>query len=146
MDRALLRTRTVSDSRSSYGRGSASNSLGRTQSVRRTEPRRLSQSYLAKRQKEALKNYSEGEIATRADCPKDTANSWKQGRRTANTSYTLTMARSIDEIGLMIAEEADLGRFYGHDDQIRRRLVDIAMREDQQGALARSILRELERT
>lgn len=140
---ALLRRRNVTQ-RNTRAQADASNPLGRTQSVRRTESGRLSQSFIAKQQKQALKNYSEGHIATVADCPKDTANSWKQGRRAANTSYMLTMARSIDEIGLMIAEEADLGRFYGHDDRIKRRLQDIAMREDQQGVLARSILRELD--
>lgn len=140
---ALLRTRNGSDSRDTRGHAVASNNLRRPHCVRRTDSSRLSLRGIAEKQKELLAKYTEGEIAVVADCSKDTAQSWKLGRRTANTAYMLAMARTIDEIGLMIAEEADLGRFYGHDERIKKILQDIALREDQQGAFARSILREI---
>lgn len=142
MGSANFRRRSF-ETRPSRGRDEFSTTKRRPHCVRRTDSSRLSLRGIAEKQKELLAKYTEGEIAVVADCSKDTAQSWKLGRRTANTAYMLAMARTIDEIGLMIAEEADLGRFYGHDERIKKILQDIALREDQQGAFARSILREI---
>lgn len=136
---ALLRRRVSGDTR-----GQASDATGarRTVSGRRTESERLTQKVVAEKVSEKLENYSEGEIAVAADSPKDTAQSWKLGRRAPNTAYMLTLARSIDEIGLLIAEEADLGRFYGHEGRIQRVLQQLAIHETPEGQFARKILRE----
>lgn len=137
-----LRRRNV-HTRSTRALAPASNDLRRTQSVPRTDFGRLSQNIIQKKVKAALKKHPEGVIACAADCPKDTAQSWKLGRRAPNTAYILTMARGIDEIGMLLAEEADLGRFYGHDERIKKRLQQIALQENAEGQFARSLLREI---
>jgi hypothetical protein len=91
---------------------------------------------------EALDNYSEGQVANVAETSKDTAQSWKIGRRAPNSAYMLTLARGIDEIGMMIAEEADLGRFYGHEGRVLKILQRMALLETSGGQFARQILRE----
>lgn len=146
MDRPLLRTRNVSDSRTSHGRGSASNGARRPHFGRRSETGRHSQKWVADQVAECLENRSEGEIAKVVECPKDTAQNWKLGRRAPNAAYFITMAREIDEIGMFLAEEADLGRFYGHDERIKKILIQKAMQESAEGQFARALLREVEQT
>jgi len=138
-----LRPRTKQRADSGQALASATRRARRTQSVPRTESGRLSQRAIAQKTAEALADYSEGEIAVVADCSKDTAQSWKLGRRAANTAYMITLARSIDAIGLYLAEEANLGRFYGHEGRIKKMLQKYALHETPEGQLARSILREL---
>lgn len=92
---------------------------------------------------EALDNYSEGEVASVVETSKDTAQSWKIGRRAPNSSYMLAMGRALDEVGMLIAEEIDAGRFYGHDNRIQRILQEHALHETPEGQYARSILRKV---
>lgn len=141
MARLSLGARDYSQ-RDSRERGRGSTKQRRTQSGRRTESERLTQKAVADKVSERLENYSEGEIAVAADSPKDTAQSWKLGRRAPNTAYMLTLARSIDEIGMLLAEEGDLGRFYGNEARIRKMLQEHALHETPEGRFARQILRE----
>ena len=140
-----MATRALLPNRRDNGQAIASPSTGRRRPhyVRRTDSSRHSQRSVAEKIAEALTNYSEGEIAVVADCSKDTAQSWKLGRRAANTSYTLRLATMIDEVGMLLAEEADLGRFYGHDGRIKKILQEKALHETPEGRFAREILREI---
>ena len=91
---------------------------------------------------QALENYSEGDVATAVETSKDTAQSWKLDRRAPNSAALLALGRAFDEIGLMMAEESDLGRFYGNEGRALKILRQYAIHETPQGQLARSILRE----
>lgn len=126
-------------------RAQASGATGarRTVSVPRTEFARPSQKYVADQIADALAGYSEGDIARAVECTKDTAQSWKLGRRAANTSYTLAMGRVFDEVGMLLAEEADLGRFYNRDERLLQALRRISLQEDQEGQFARKWLRDI---
>lgn len=142
MTRALLRRRNVDERRNSQARGSDAIGARRTQSVPRTEFARPSQKYVADQIADALSGYSEGDIARAVECTKDTAQSWKLGRRAANTSYTLAMGRVFDEVGMLLAEEADLGRFYNRDERLLQALRRMSLQEDAEGQFARKMLRE----
>lgn len=98
---------------------------------------------VAQKVSEALDPYTEGEVASVVETSKDTAQSWTLGRRAPNSAALLALGRGFDEVGLMIAEEADLGRFYGHEGRIKKKLQEYALHETPEGRLARQILREL---
>jgi len=138
-----LQHRSNSRRGDSRAQATASNGVRRTQSVPRTEFARPSQKYVADQIADALSGYSEGDIARAVECTKDTAQSWKLGRRAANTSYTLAMAKVFDEVGLLLAEEADLGRFYNRDERLLQVLRRKSLQEDQEGQYARAWLREI---
>src|SRR5262245_29439204 len=101
----------------------------RTKSVPRTESGRLLPKGVALKVSEALENYSEGEVATILETNKDTAQAWKLGRRAPNSSALLGMMRGIDEVGMLMAEEADLGRFFGHEGHAMKILRELALQE-----------------
>jgi hypothetical protein len=114
----------------------------RTPHGRRTSRGRLSKREIAEKTKQALENYSEGEIAVAADCSKDTAQSWKLGRRAPDSDYMMALGSVLDEIGMMVAEEMDLGRFYDHDARYSKALRDLSLEETPQGQWARWFLRQ----
>jgi hypothetical protein len=53
------------------------------------------------------------------------------------------MAKVFDEVGLLLAEEADLGRFYNRDERLLQVLRRKSLQEDQEGQYARAWLREI---
>jgi len=142
MATANLRRQIVARQGDSRSHAQAPNNRRRTKSAPRTESGRLLPEGVAVKVAEALDNYSEGEVASVAETSKDTAQSWKLARRAPNSAYMLALARQIDEIGMMLAEEADLGRFYGHDGRVLKMLQQRALHETPEGQLARAILRE----
>lgn len=87
---------------------------------------------VAARVAEALDNYSEGQVASVVEQGKDTAQSWKLGRRAPNSA------------AMLVAEEADLGRFFDQDSRIRKILERKALQENQEGQFARAFLREIQ--
>jgi hypothetical protein len=122
----------------------ASTRARRAKSVPRTESGRLLPQGVAVKVAEGLDKLSEGQVASVVETSKDTAQSWKLGRRAPNSSYLLALGRNIDEVGMLIAEEIDAGRFYGHDSRYRQILQQHAIHETPEGRFARQILRELE--
>lgn len=141
----MSRSANLRRTESGHSRAQASNAIGarRTKSVPRTESGRLLPKGVAAKVSEALENYSEGEVAVAVDTSKDTAQSWKLGRRAANSAYMLGLGKCFDEVGMLIADEIDAGRFYGHDGRMLKTLRQYAVQETPEGQVARKILREV---
>lgn len=114
----------------------------RTKSVPRTESGRLLPKGVSAKVSEALEPYSEGVVASAVETSKDTAQSWKLDRRAPNSAALLALGRAFDEVGEIIAEEIDAGRFYGHEGRVQKFLRQLALQETPKGQLAREILRE----
>lgn len=128
----------------SRGIGRPTTDQRRTKSVPRTESGRLLPEGVARKVSEALEPYTEGDVATALETSKDTAQSWTLGRRAPNSAALLAMGRAFDEVGLLIAEEADLGRFYNRDSLLKKKLEKLALLETDEGRFARQLLRELD--
>lgn len=115
-------------------------SRGRTVSVPRTEfvsPKRIAEDVA-----EALQGISEGIVAQAADCTKDTAQSYKLGRRAPSSAKLLNMARSLPTVAILIAEEIDDGR--NPIFRVLSILRDLAKYETPEGRFARGVLLQAE--
>lgn len=96
-----LRTQTIRRDRSLSEAG-PSTPLRRTKFVPRTEFVRPSARKLAAATKKALKHYSEGEVAQIADVSKETAQSWKLGRRCPHWPNAMDLAAVIPEMEAVV--------------------------------------------